>query len=172
LACIDTGAEGSLISEAAYQSITATGYASLQFPVKLERICHGLQSQEIKTSIVLEFRIDGDIFEHTFLVTPKLKPILLGADFLQKNNIVIDIHGTCFWKGGKKDDRRYMFSSEAFSFPILPIPRLLPTPSMFHFLLQRALWSCIWELSWGLFLELVSVPAVSRGTSLSAPGCI
>jgi hypothetical protein len=112
LARIDTGTEVSIISEAAYQSIIATGYANLQFPVDVDVMSFNFHAQRIKTSIVLEFKIDGDIFEYTFLVEPKsLDPVLLGADFLRENNIVIDIHGACFWKGGKEDDRRYMFSS-------------------------------------------------------------
>jgi hypothetical protein len=112
LACIDTGSQSSLISEAAYQSIIATGYANLQFPVDAKVMSSNSHAQRIKTRIVLEFKIDGDIFEYTFLVTPKSDdPVLLGADFLRENNILIDIHGTCFWKGGKEDDRRYMFSS-------------------------------------------------------------
>jgi hypothetical protein len=112
LACIDTGADVSSISEAACQSIIATGYESLQFPVDVGVVYLNCHAQRIKTSIVLEFKIDGDIFEYTFLVIPKtLYPVLLGADFLREDNIVIDIHGACFWKGGKEDDRRYMFSS-------------------------------------------------------------
>jgi hypothetical protein len=112
LAYIDTGAESSTISEAAYQSIIATGYANLQFPVDETVLDSNFHAQRIKTRIVLEFKIDGDIFEYTFLVTPKsVDPVILGADFLQENNIVIDIQRACFWKGGKEDDRRYMFSS-------------------------------------------------------------
>jgi hypothetical protein len=112
LACIDTGAELSTISEAAYQSIIATGYTNLQFPVDEEVMSANFHAQRIKTRIVLEFKIDGDIFEYTFQVEPKsLHPVCLGADFLLENNIVIDIHETCFWKGGKEDYRRYMFSS-------------------------------------------------------------
>jgi hypothetical protein len=112
LARIDTGATVSTISEAAYQSIIATGYANLQFHVDEKFLDSNFHVLRIKTSIVLEFKIDGDIFGYTFQVKPKsADPVCLGADFLQENNIVIDIHGACFWKGGKEDDRRYMFSS-------------------------------------------------------------
>jgi hypothetical protein len=63
-ACIDTGAESSTISEAAYQSIIATGYANLQFPVDVTLLSN-FHAQIIKTSIVLEFKIDGDIFKYS-----------------------------------------------------------------------------------------------------------
>jgi hypothetical protein len=62
LAFIDTGAQASAISEVAYQSIIATGYSSLQFPVNTQIIQDYFHAQRIKTRIVLEFKIDGDIF--------------------------------------------------------------------------------------------------------------
>jgi hypothetical protein len=48
---------------------------------------------------------------------------------------VIDIHGTCFWKGGKEDDGRYSLCSvlkhfpfQFFSFPVFSPPP--PTASL------------------------------------------
>jgi predicted aspartyl protease len=113
-ALIDTGAKHSCISERAYQSIVATGYEGLHFPVQLQMtsISIGL-CIPVKTGVLLNFKIDGDDFQQTFLVVPKLsKEVILGADFLEENRIIIDFQEGCFWKRRKNRKRRYEYSSE------------------------------------------------------------
>jgi predicted aspartyl protease len=113
-ALIDTGAKHSCISERAYQSIAATGYEGLQFPVQLQMtsICIELYIP-VKTGVLLNFKIDGDDFQQTFLVVPQLsKEVILGADFLEENRIIIDFHEECFWKRETNRMRRYEYSSE------------------------------------------------------------
>jgi predicted aspartyl protease len=113
-ALIDTGAKHSCISERAYQSLVATGYEGLQFPVQPEisPLSIGL-CISVKTGVLLTFKIDGDDFQQTFLVVPKLsREVILGADFLEENRIIIDFQEGCFWKRQKHRKRRYEYSSE------------------------------------------------------------
>jgi hypothetical protein len=114
LARIDTGAEGSLISETAYQSITATGYATLQLPAQTTkpRFSCGCCRLNINTISLLKFQINGKYFEDYFIVEPYLSdPVLLGRGFLQKNHVIIDFFEKCLWKVEKEGRRRYKFSS-------------------------------------------------------------
>jgi predicted aspartyl protease len=111
-ALVDTGAQMSIISEEVYQSIVAKGCADLQHPVKPVTLHFPLPlyTQTVATKVHLQFKIDGDVFEQTFLVTPQFPaPVILGSDFCQKNKIILDFYRNCFRKGGNEDNRRYSF---------------------------------------------------------------
>jgi hypothetical protein len=112
LATVDTGSTMSIISEEAYKSITERGYTGLQLPAE-PLIIKSITSEKIaKTKILLEFKIDGDVFETPFWVTPQLRvPVTLGEDFLREKRIVIDFHQQCFRIGQKENNRIYKFFS-------------------------------------------------------------
>jgi hypothetical protein len=147
---VDTDAKTSVISEEAYQSIAATGYPGLLLSkAQVELDCGGLYTRIFDQYVHLIFKIDGDTFEQIFLVVPELiVPVILGADFQQENQFVIDYQEKYFWKGDKKYER-YDFSSttghmtesgtnvtysdhsseaQTFQFALLPSqPALLPS---------------------------------------------
>jgi hypothetical protein len=116
LAAVDTGSNLTHISKEAYKSITARGYTGLQLPAE-PIIINSVTSEIIaKTKVLLEFKIDGDVFETPFWVTPQLiVPVILGEDFLRENRIVIDFHGKCFRIGQKENNRIYKFISGTIS---------------------------------------------------------
>jgi hypothetical protein len=109
---VDTDAKTSAISEEAYESIAATGYAGLLLSkAQVELDCGGLYTRVFDQYVHLIFRIDGDVFEQIFLIVPDLLvPVILGTDFQQENQFVIDYHKKCFWKEDNKY-KRYDFSS-------------------------------------------------------------
>jgi hypothetical protein len=111
-ALIDTGTYKSFITEEAYKSIIATGYA----PFKVRRTFE-VHFEIFKWSIFLvtkkvlfEFKINGDVFQHTFRLTAGEAPILLGETFLQQYQFIIDFHEECFHRGEKGGRTRYGFS--------------------------------------------------------------
>jgi hypothetical protein len=98
----------SAISDKAYKSITARGYKTLQLPAISTYIAAGTKAE---TRVLLEFKIDGDVFERPFWVIPAGPfPVLLGVDFLRENGVVIDLGKNCFRKGEKENYRMYEFS--------------------------------------------------------------
>jgi hypothetical protein len=112
LAALDTGSNVSGISEKAFKSITASGHKGLELssePVTIE----AEKSVTIaKKQVLLEFKIDGDIFKTPFWVTPRLLvPVILGEDFIRENRIAIDFDENCFRRGEKENSKIYKFIS-------------------------------------------------------------
>jgi hypothetical protein len=112
LAALDTGSNVSGISEKAFKSITASGHKNLLLssePVTIE----AERSVAIaKKQVLLEFKIDGDVFKTPFWVTPRLLvPVILGEDFLRENRIAIDFHENCFRRGEEENSKIYKFIS-------------------------------------------------------------
>jgi hypothetical protein len=112
LALLDTGLNVSAISERAFKSITASGHKGLELSSRLVKIEAEKSVTISKKQVLLEYKIDGDIFKTPFWVTARLLvPVILGEDFLRENRIVIDFHENCFRRGEKEDGKIYQFIS-------------------------------------------------------------
>jgi hypothetical protein len=112
LAGLFTDSNLSIISERAFKCITASGHKDLHLssqPVTMEPERSVTIS---KKQVLLEFKIDGDIFKAPFWVTPRLfVPVILGTDFLKENRIAIDFRENCLRRGEKEYNKIYKFIS-------------------------------------------------------------
>jgi hypothetical protein len=112
LAVVDTGSKVSAISKAAYKLIKARGYKGLKIPGGPALLSSGQSHATVKKQFLLEFKIDGDVFEDSFWVTSGLTvPVILGEDFLRENRIAVDFQEKCFRKGENENNRIYRFIS-------------------------------------------------------------
>jgi hypothetical protein len=112
LAAFDTVLSASVISERALKFITPSCHMCLDLSSRPVIIEAGRSVTIAKKQVLLEFKIDGDVFTTHFWVTPSLLvPVMLGADFLRENRIVIDFHENCFRRGEKEYNKIYKFLS-------------------------------------------------------------
>jgi hypothetical protein len=87
---IDTGAEGSIMSEQLFSSLESKGVNFFRIPTTncVLTTAFGRKSKRIKKQTFLEFDIDGDRYEQSAFVVPDLiSDITLGADFLNENQL-------------------------------------------------------------------------------------
>jgi hypothetical protein len=57
----------------------------------------GNKTKRIRRQALIEFEIDGVKYEQVFMVSPNFEPdAILGINFLQDNDIVIDVTEKCF----------------------------------------------------------------------------
>jgi hypothetical protein len=112
LAAFDTGSKVSVISKDAYKFINARGYKGLKIRGGPTLLSSGQSHAIVKKQFLLEFKIDGDVFEKSFWVISGLTvPVILGEDFLRENRIAVDFQENCFRKGEKENNRIYRFTS-------------------------------------------------------------
>jgi hypothetical protein len=111
LAEFDTGAQASFIPHKTYKSIVAAGYKTLQLTVKPATFISGKTIKELTTKVLLEFNIDGHVFQHNFWVFEGWCYVLLGEDFLRKNGIALDFREKCLWIGDKENNRICEFAT-------------------------------------------------------------
>jgi hypothetical protein len=112
LAALLTGLSVSVISERAFKFIAPSCHKCLDLPSRPVIIEAGTSVTKAKKQVLLEFKIDGDVFKTLFWVTPRLLvPVILGADFLRENRIAIDFHENCF-RRGEKEHKIYEFISK------------------------------------------------------------
>jgi len=112
LAALTTGLNVSVISERAFKCITPSCHMCFDLSSRLVNIEAERSVTISEKQVLLEFKIDGDVFKTLFWVTPSLiVPVILGADFLKENRIAIDFHENCFRRGEKEYNKIYKFIS-------------------------------------------------------------
>jgi hypothetical protein len=110
LAALVTGLSASVISERAFKCITPSCHKCLDLTSRPVYIEAGGSATIAKMQVLLEFKIDGDVFKTLFWVTKSLfAPVILGADFLKEKSIAIDFRENCFRRGEKEYNKIYKF---------------------------------------------------------------
>ena len=89
-ALIDTGAEVSIISDRVFHNLQR--HSKLQTNVNLELQCANGNPLQVLGVASLDFKIGNKIFKHHFYVVKNLsRNCLLGNDFLEKNDVIINM---------------------------------------------------------------------------------
>lgn len=95
---LDSGAARSLISLESYKKLAK---ANVILGVrKSSMVCRtaSLSPLPIQFEVVFKFKIEGFSWKWNFLVAQDLGlPCILGADFLRKSGLVLDVQGSCFY---------------------------------------------------------------------------
>lgn len=95
---MDSGFQVSLMSHEIYDELMLSDYPTLEIPAQSTVLTAAFQnkSRRIRLQALLHISISGDKYEQIFLIAPKLlTPVILGADFLYDNRILIDFEEGC-----------------------------------------------------------------------------
>jgi hypothetical protein len=95
---LDTGAQGSIISERVYNKLIYAGVRTIELAVQGAVLLKALggRTRRIKKQAYLEFRLGEDLFGYVFLICPELVSNgYLGSDFAVENRLIFDFDVKC-----------------------------------------------------------------------------
>jgi hypothetical protein len=98
-AVIDTGSQVSLLTEELYHKLRSVGVETLELGVQNAVLVSAFENKTrcIRAQAMLPIRIADIVVDHIFLISPQLlTQALLGVDFCQMNNIIINFPAQCF----------------------------------------------------------------------------
>jgi hypothetical protein len=98
-AVIDTGSHASLLTEELYHKLRSDGVEALELGVQNAILVSvfGNKTRHIRAQAMLSIRIANILVDHIFLISPQLlTQALLGVDFCQMNNVIINFPEQCF----------------------------------------------------------------------------
>jgi len=92
IALLDTGAEASVISEELFNSLTEEGLKILHIPVVNCVLSSAFgRSRRIRKQALIEFQVEGDLYEQVIMVVPQLvTELILGNDFFYDYQVNLD----------------------------------------------------------------------------------
>ena len=99
-ALLDSGAVRSLMSDVAYNSLMKALPSLHTYPVTVKCVTASAQTFPVHTAVKCRIRIDRYTWKVPFYVVPGLiQPVILGADFLGKTGLMIDVQqGHAFFR--------------------------------------------------------------------------
>lgn len=99
---LDSGSQISAVSEIFYRELVSKGLVQ-ELPVTNLIISTAIGKKSIKRQIFIQSKIEDMKFEDPFLVVPYLaSKIILGHDWLSKNNVILNYEQSCIEICGKR----------------------------------------------------------------------
>lgn len=108
---IDTGSQITAMSEECYEYLSKHNNFS-QLPVTNLSLftAIGKHSTRIKKQIIYNMQIGKEIYQSCFLIVPKLSnPVILGNDWLQKNNVILNYPDSAMIINGNRVNNSLIF---------------------------------------------------------------
>jgi len=112
MAILDTRAQISLMPERIFEELLTIGVKAPQLPVVNGALTTMFRNKTkgIRRQALIEFEIDGVKYEQVFMILPNLEPdAILGINFLQENDVMIDVARKCFRARKGEEDCTHSF---------------------------------------------------------------